>query len=242
MVSFPLEIVPRSKEMVKLEWEKLGSQWGFDSYNFYLADCLARSVTDLLSTWSQEDWYSEGELSSLFFLCFFSSFFFLGDQEVSFNLSWTYLCLYPRSIIFFFLKKVSYVCREIAGFSWSVAQQKCLRLHVERDRGFASLSFSLSFLAGIKQEVPVGLNEKYQISSAYEKGPLEVVLQTDTRYPENQCQKLSGFLGFLCFYFVCRPEVRKCMVYFHEEDSDDFIFEYSFHFLHGKRFVLLSRV
>lgn len=50
MVSSPLEIVPRSKEMMKLEREKLGSQWGFDSCNFYLADCLARSVTDLLST------------------------------------------------------------------------------------------------------------------------------------------------------------------------------------------------
>lgn len=50
MVSSLLEIVPRSEEMVKLEWEKLGSQRGFDSCNFYLAGCLSCSITDVLST------------------------------------------------------------------------------------------------------------------------------------------------------------------------------------------------
>lgn len=87
---------------------------------------------------------------------------------------------------------------------------------------------------GTRQEVPLDLNEKYQISSAYEKGPLEVALQTDTGHLENRCQKLFGFLGFLCFNFVCRPEVRKSMFYFHGEDSEDFISKYSFHCLHGK--------
>lgn len=50
---------------------------------------------------------------------------------------------------------------------------------------------------GTRQEVPLDLNTKYQISSASEKCPLEAGLQTDTGHPENQGQKWSGFLGFL---------------------------------------------
>ena len=50
MVSSLLEIVSHSEEMVKLEPEKPGSRWGFDSCNFYLAGCLACGVTDVLST------------------------------------------------------------------------------------------------------------------------------------------------------------------------------------------------
>lgn len=68
--------------------------------------------------------------------------------------------------------------------SGSVAQQKHLSHNTVRDEGFASLSFSCRFLVGKRQDVYLDLNEKYQISSAYKKGPLEAVLQTDTGLPE----------------------------------------------------------
>lgn len=66
--------------MVKLEQEKPRRRRGFDSCKFYLAGCLARGVTDVLSTWSQEDWDRKGKLVSYFL-------FFFRDLEVSFSLS-----------------------------------------------------------------------------------------------------------------------------------------------------------
>lgn len=62
-----------------------------------------------------------------------------------------------------------------------------LMLNVERDGGFASLSCLLRFFVGTEQQVPLGLNEEYQTPSAYRKGCLVVVLQTDTGHVENQC-------------------------------------------------------
>lgn len=68
-----------------------------------------------------------------------------------------------------------------------------------RDEGFASLSFSFRFLVGKRQEVY--LNEKYQISSAYKKGPLEAVLQNDMGLQEKQCQEWFGLFSFV--FTVC---------------------------------------
>lgn len=51
---------------------RAGRRQDFDSCNFYLAGCLARSVTDVLSTSSQGEWHSKGKVLSSFF-----SFFFL---------------------------------------------------------------------------------------------------------------------------------------------------------------------
>lgn len=53
MVPSPLETDPPSGEMMKLEWERLGCWQDLDSCNFYLACCLACSVTDVLPTSSQ---------------------------------------------------------------------------------------------------------------------------------------------------------------------------------------------
>lgn len=85
--------------------------------------------------------------------------------------------------------------------SGSVAQQKCLSHNIGRDEGFASLSFSFRFLLDKRQEVSLDLNEKYQISSAYKKVPLEAVLETDTELPEKQHQKWFGLFSFV--FTVC---------------------------------------
>lgn len=79
---------------------------------------------------------------------------------------------------------ILWISQRTVWVSGSVAQQKCLSYNIVRDKGFASLSFSFRFLVDKRQEVSPDLNEKYQISSAYKKAPLEAVLQTDTGLPE----------------------------------------------------------
>lgn len=70
MVPSPLEMDPHSEEMMKLEWEKLGCWQDFDKCNFYLAGCLACSVTDVINL-EPRGITRQGKGAAFIFLSFF---------------------------------------------------------------------------------------------------------------------------------------------------------------------------
>lgn len=175
MVPSPLEMDPRSEEMMKLEWEKLGCWQDFDSCNFYLAGCLACSVTDVLPTLNQGEWHGKEKVLFSFFIFFF---FILGDQEVSFNLHWTYLCLYLRFISFSF--KTNLMFSQLSGLVEVLLSRNVWATTLWEMKG---LSHDPSPLDFYEQKAGSFSWFKWEISnffSAYKKGPLEAVLQTDT--------------------------------------------------------------
>lgn len=124
--------------------------------------------------------------------------------------------------------------------SGSVAQQKCLSHNIVSDEGFATLSFTFRFLVSKRLEVSLYLNEKYQISAAYKKGPLEAVLQIDTGFPEKYYQAWVGLFRFI--FTVCVGWRFGNAFFTFMRKTQRILFSNSFHCVHGKRFVLLSKV